>query len=356
MANICPNCGLSNPEDHGFCARCGSRLPIQRAPSGPARGVVTAGRAPKVHAPDKVIAHKAPKAQAPMNDTPPPYAASYLPPPKPPWSTGKVIAVIVVSILLACGGLTALGLLFFGNVTRQVESSYSADLSVNKAEWKHEDPSFSFHTSRANYYLWVNVTVKNTGSSSLSISYLDFTMLWSGQGAGITGTAAWSSFSLPSAKTATLTIAYPSEGLKTPVKIDFEFSFFEDGRVQAFVPTPAGPAVEVTLTTISSEWKLIDTYGRTPDPDNWFLWLTFQMRNAWDEPISVNIFYFKAEGVDGSTYSVPQREGPDEIASGGTGTITLVFEVPETWLPEVLHYDMTFGPWADMNIPSPYSP
>jgi len=268
----------------------------------------------------------------------------------------KLFLIIVLAVILSVVILGVAFAFLVAFTAQQAEESYRAEVTANRAEWKYEDPSLSFHTSRGNYYLWVNVTVKNTGSRSLSISYLDFTLVWSGQSAPITGTAAWSSFSLPSTKTATLTIAYPSEGLKTPDKIDFRFSVFENGHIQASVPSPSGPALEVTLTPVSSEWKLIDTYGRTPDPGNRFLWLTFQVKNDWDEPISVNIFYFKAEGIDGSTYSVPQREGPDEIASGGTGTVTLVFEVPDTWTPKVLHYDMLFGPWADMAVPAPTGP
>jgi uncharacterized protein DUF4352 len=291
--------------------------------------------------------HPAPDAVAP----------DVAPPEQPRRLSGAKLFVVIGAVILV--SVVVVGTLFgafVGLTANQKQQSYQSKLTVNRAEWRYESPSWSAHTARGEYYLWLNVSIENSGISSIGVSGYVFKLRWSGENAGVTGSAAWSSFDLASGRNATLTVGFSSQGLKTPEKVDFQYSPFANGHVQASIPAPPGPATEVLLGTSSAEWKDVDILGLPPSENDRFLWLTVAMTNQWDESATINLFTFKAEGQDGSTYSTSQRQGPDEISAGGTGTVELVFEVPNTWTPKALHYDMTLGPWADVEIPTPSSP
>jgi hypothetical protein len=238
----------------------------------------------------------------------------------------------------------------------QKQPSYLAKLGVNHAEWRYESPTLSTHTPRGQYYLWLNVSVNNSGTHSLGVEGFGFKLRWKGETAGVPGSYAWSSFDLAPGRSTNVTIAFPSAGLKTSDLLDFQYSPSGTSHVQASVPAPSAPATEVTFGTSSAQWKNNDTYGRPPIAGDRFLWLAFEMRNAWDKSAVIFVSYFKAEGLSGSIYTALQQRGADEIAPGGRGNVTLVFEVPTTWMPKVLHYDMTIGPWADMAIATPSGP
>jgi hypothetical protein len=262
---------------------------------------------------------------------------------------GAAIVASVVIVAVLVGALPFLK-------ASQKQPSYLAKLGVNQGEWRYESPTLSTHTPRGQYYLWLNVSVNNSGTHSLGVEGFGFKLRWSGQTAEVPGSSAWSSFDLAPGRSTNVTIAFPSAGLKTPDVLDFQYSPSGTSHVQASVPAPSAPATEVTFGASSAQWKNNDTYGRPPIAGNRFLWLAFEMRNAWDKSAVITVSYFKAEGLSGSVYSASQRQGADEIAPGGRGNVTLVFEVPTTWMPKVLHYDMTIGPWADMGIATPSGP
>jgi hypothetical protein len=268
-----------------------------------------------------------------------------------------IVAVVLIAVV-ALGSLAAF-LKPSGQQTTpgQPTTSHSAALTADGAQWKYTDPYLGWHTSRGHYYLWINATVKNTGSLSLdSISYLDFNLFWSGSSTGVTGTAVWSSFSLAPGQSVPVVIAFSSTGIIAPRNLQFRFSYLQGGTTNASVPVPTPPADEVTLTSQSASWSLKDIYGLPPKTGNRYLWLNLTIQNRWNQSASVNLFYFKSQGVDGSEYNTQERQGADSIASGGSGAVTLVFEVPTTWMPKTLHYDMLIGPWADMTIPVPTGP
>jgi hypothetical protein len=258
-----------------------------------------------------------------------------------------VAAVVIVAVLV--GALPFLK-------ASQKGPSYLAKLGVNHAEWRYESPTLSSHTSRGQYYLWLNVSVNNSGTHSLGVEGFGFKLHWKGETAGVPASYAWSSFDLAPGRSTNVTIAFPSAGLKTPDLLDFQYSPTGSSHVQASVPAPSAPATEVTFGTSSAQWKNNDTYDRPPIAGNRFLWLAFEMRNAWDKSAVITPSYFKAEGLSGSIYPALQQQGAVEIAPGGRGDVTLVFQVPTTWMPKVLHYDMKIGPWADMAIATPSGP
>jgi len=115
---------------------------------------------------------------------------------------------------------------------------------------------------------------------------------------------------------------------------------------------------DASITNIDAEWRYYDTWDAfhpVPDIGYRFLWLNFTLNNNGDSTISCSYLWFEVQGTDGTIYKSDFSSyiGPDEIAAGGSGKIMIIFEVPEDWTPNILHYDELLGPECQANIPTP---
>jgi len=267
--------------------------------------------------------------------------------------TSKRLVVIVIAVVVVIAiGVLAVGYfhsrtIHEGPGTTPEKLARDARLTVNSAEWRYEDPA-GWHTSGGDYYLWVNVRIVNVGSASLSVYLGDFNIVWTWGGPGDSATATWTSFVLYSGNWETVDLAFLSEGLQTPLKLQFE-------NFEASVPTPTGPAPEIIFSGMTAEYSNAGAYYTIPNPGYHFLWLNFSMTNAWDKDIRPSGMVFTAVGKNGIAYRTAflMSVMPSTIPPGDTGEVSLVFEVPTTWVPDVLHCYELWAPWADAEIPAP---
>jgi hypothetical protein len=79
------------------------------------------------------------------------------------------------------------------------------------------------------------------------------------------------------------------------------------------------------------------------------------MTNAWDKDIRPSGMVFTAVGKNGIAYRTAflMSVVPSTIPPGNKGEVSLMFEVPTTWTPDVLHCYALWAPWADVQIPAP---
>lgn len=226
-----------------------------------------------------------------------------------------------------------------------------AELGVNGAAWGYEHPGYGLHTSRGEYYLTVNVTLRNPGTTTIRVIASELTVSWANSSNATKGVSDWFGIEVAGSTTSVFSVSFESTGTRTPLTL--QFADMGTSPVSAAVPTPLEPAQEVLFSNVSSAKRPVNLDGFFASPGQTYVWVNFTMQNRWTEPLPVTMFDFKVEDANGSRYTADGRQGPDEIGSGGSANVTIVFEVPAAWAPLRVLFDATFGPWADFFVPAP---
>src|SRR5882762_2696012 len=90
----------------------------------------------------------------------------------------------------------------------------SVDISVRNAAWVFEHPALGTHSSRGEYFLALNVSVRNTGDGDAIISAADFTVYWKGSTQGQPARLSpWVTMTIKWGMTATVTVGTNASSL-----------------------------------------------------------------------------------------------------------------------------------------------
>ena len=269
-------------------------------------------------------------------------------PPSKKDDTLLIVIVVAVAAIVIVGGLV-IGLAIM-HVSENGDRSKDLSLTVLTARWEELD-SHGLKADQGSQWLWISVEARNNGSVALSINAMYFLLTvhggteystidnWGPDGLGARGTGIFGFvFSLP-------LNSIPEQIIYRDVLGDIS--------VAANVPTPSPVTPDVVISAISSQKQPYDLDGIVwTVPGETFLWISFHMRNAWTSDIDTGTLEFKLEGSDGSIEYVWDKNGPDVIGTGDGGDITLVFIVNLEFIPKVLDYEMLFGPFCSVTVPS----
>ena len=233
------------------------------------------------------------------------------------------------------------------------QTNSQAEMSVTSAQWRYDYPGSLVHSTRGQYYLNVAVSVTNRGAIPLAILAAEFSVFWQNETSGIPAIAATvSSTTVGQGETRAATIAFLSTELLKPVRIEFRQAGFTN-TVSANVPAPAAPPFELMITGISSNWTANDTANNTAPSGHAFLWVNATFMDHTNAALTVTASVFTIADASGNDYRAETVIGQPTLQPFENVPLSILFEVPDDFVPNTLRVDIVLGPWTDAEVPPP---
>jgi len=259
-----------------------------------------------------------------------------------------IVAVIISAIIII--GVIALALSYrTPEQQNPPKTGPILTLSVNSASWEYLE-SHGYRTYNGDLYLWVSVTLTNTGTENLTVFSWDFKLqdiggnLYNSTSIFSGGDVAWGGH-----LDTTLIFEIPSSC--TPSKIVFDSYFLT--AISESVPAPAALQPDVVIGSIEARWHLTDPDGLVIPPNQQFLWLTFNMTNCWSKSISLDLLNFNIIGSGAEHQVIWKIKAPATLAAGSTDGVRLIFWVDVGFVPNILNYQDFSGPYTSASVPVP---
>lgn len=280
MAMKCSKCGRENIEGASFCSVCGNPI---------AGGSGTAYT-----------------MQQPV---------------KPKSKTGLIIAIvaIVVIVIVVLGAIAAMSAVHSTTTTKISMTVVSAEEVVGP----------SYNPPLDSKYVQITVTMTNTGHSLETLNPFGFSLLTS-DGSSYPQTYMVDDTvpeSLNEGSTSTFSLAFEVPDGKTPTKLTYH-DVFSTHLFEAAIVTVTPAVVKIILTVT----EITDATGSySPSSGNKYVLVAFEMRNDYNQTMSLSPYDFKLQTANGTLYSYSiwvDHTIPSALAAGGNGAFSLGFEVP----------------------------
>jgi hypothetical protein len=278
----------------------------------------------------------------------PPAVSSPIPQgPLPNKNIELAIVAVIISVIVIIGAIAVA--LFIRAPQSPPATGPILTLSVNSASWEYLE-SHGYRTYNGDLYLWVSVTLTNTGTENLTVFPWDFKLqdlsgnLYNSTSIFSGGNVAWGGH-------LDTTLIFEIPPSCTPSKIVFDSYFLT--AISDSVPTPAALQPDVVIGSIEARWHLTDPDGLVIPPNQQFLWLTFNMTNLWSKSIDLGLLNFNVTGSGSEHQLLWEISGPETLAAGSTDGVRLIFWVDVGFVPNILNYQDFFGPYTSASIPIP---
>jgi len=259
-----------------------------------------------------------------------------------------VIVVVAVVAIVCIGALLAMPRTSDESGNDQ-EDSVLVVMTITSARWEELDAS-GLSASTGCLCLWLSVNITNNWAEELAVNSM-YLKLQTTSGAIYSVESIWGPDSLAVGGAGTFGMVFEVPENLTPQKLVYD-GIWDDITFSADMPVPSALVPDVVMAVTSATYRTYDLNGITIwSSDTQFLWLTFTITNQWMEPIDTDSLSFDVLASNGTSEYCWQMEGPEEVAAGGTATITANFYMDVDFVPVSLTFSMLFGPSASAVVP-----
>jgi len=337
MARICPYCGATNKDIAELCRKC--ERPISPITQGPFQPQYQTQYSPQQY---------------------PPYPQPYqiIPPGKEDKSILLIVSIVIFAVVIIFAIAIAAFLTFQFEIASQEEEDIS--LRVTSAEWRDYD-LYGFHGDANHRFLWLTLEITNNDTKTITLSSYGFECNNSdGSSYGsIIIDGLFGVHEVAPGNSANVTVIFMVPNDWTPEIVTYQDWMWIDSpwenepKYSTDVPTPTQGESHMLMMITNATLNSFDLNYSPVSEGKICLWLEVEINNNWNDYLPLSSIEFDIEGENGTIYAYPDFDGPDFILSGGSATITLVFEIPEDIIPLKLHYYPEFGPLSHIDIPTP---